>query len=945
MKLSGKDLLCRGSDCVRIEADNESSEVGQGESDLKDWDGVPRIFLEGDEVPTAAVGVESKRERSASSALPPLNFIHVWWARRPLAASRFALVGSLIGSDWEYKDVLELLGIPRGKDPVALRARIDEANKRGEKLRVAYGYGRAFTNLIPERLRKRFLASCEALWGVGTPVVLDMFSGGGSIPFEGVRLGLSVESVELNPVASLVQLASVNLAMRYGSDLAKDVRDVGEEIARRVEDQLAVYFPKEPGETIFAYVWVRSTQCPDCGFATPLTPNWWLDRKRGVGFRALVEDGRDSPLYVVAEAGADGFNPKEGNVKRGTGECVRCERPISGGYIKSEAQAGRMWHQLAAIGYKKEGRRGRHFRPPTLEDIHAFQAAEEKLHAERADWEARDLIPNESIPFGLTTAQPLPYGYSRWSDFFNPRQLLTHVTTLEAIRNYEWDGISEDGRRKAVRTLIALAMDKTVDYNSIQSALNVSRAMVKNTFDRHDFAPKWNYTEIDGAGHLFRFGVRQIADAYQRCADLLAASQGKTNLRCADARDLSWLGDESVQAVVTDPPYYANVMYAETSDFFYVWLKRTIGDLYPDWFSESLVDKSAEAVANPANFRGAVEGKGGARKAARMDYEMKMTQAWREAHRVLVPGGVLTIMFNHKQLEAWDALAKSIIEAGFTITASCAISTESEHSLQIREKQAVQRTIFLVARKIPRGEGTWWEDVRKELHSAVRGKLSRVLKETPNVSRIDLLMSAYGEGLRVVSQNWPVRDSRGGNIEIAHALKQARATLQDWYFEARLGHRPDFDLETKVVLYALEGYGDAEATYDDVHKYGLALGLDVEDLYRAHLAERKGSKVKFLGAEERLRRTPRVDPEREEYPIVWDGIQAASLTFREEDATSFRRWLREKGFLADRAFLDACAFLASEGPSELLETKMARAVAAKAAAPLAGQMTLDSIPE
>jgi adenine-specific DNA methylase len=310
-----------------------------------------------------------------------------------------------------------------------------------------------------------------------------------------------------------------------------------------------------------------------------------------------------------------------------------------------------------------------------------------------------------------------------------------------------------------------------------------------------------------------------------------------------------------------------------------------------------------------------------------------------------VPGGVLTIMFNHKQLEAWDALAKSIINAGFAITASWAISTESQHSLHIREKQAVQRTIFLVARKLPRGEGAWWEDIRRELRSAVREKLSKVIKETPHVSRIDLLMSAYGEGLRVVSQHWPVRDSRGGDISIAQALVHARATLQDWYFEARLGHRPDLDTETKVVLYALEGYGGSEAVYDDVRLYGLALGLDVQDLYRGHLAERKRSKVKFLSPDERLRYTSRVDPERDEYVLVWDKVQAAALRFKEDDAATFRRWLRNKGLLADRAFLDACAFLALEGPSDLLETKMARAVAAKAPAPVTGQMTLDNVPE
>ncbi len=838
-----------------------------------------------------------------------------------------------------------MLGVPAGKNPVELRNRIDEANKRGEKLRVAYGYNRAFSNPIPERLMNNFRASCKTLWGVESPLVLDMFSGGGSIPFEAMRLGLEAQSVELNPVASVVQLSSTMIPVQQGAKLTEDIERIGMEIAASIGNQLAPFFPKQAGETIFAYIWVRYVQCPECGFQTPLTPNWWLMRKEGICFRALVEGGRDSPIYVVVKAGADGFNPDDGSVKRGTGECTRCERPISGKYIKAEAQAGRMGHQLAAIGYKMKGQRGRHFRPPTEEDLGAYEAAGDELERRWPKWEADGLIPIEPYPENSNDQRPIRYGMPRWCDFFNPRQLLTHIITLRAIQTYKWNAISDEGQRKALLTLITLAMDKGLDYNSTQSRIDVSRAIIKNTFDRHDFSFKWNYGEIDGAGVLFDWGVSQVVNAYEGCAKLLASAGGGVELHCADARDMSWISDESIHAVVTDPPYYANVMYAELSDFFYVWQRRAIGELYPEWFSSRFTDKDNEAVANEARFRGMVVGKGGAKRAALEDFEMKMTQAWREAYRVLVPGGVLTIMFNHKQLEAWDALAKGIIEAGFAITASWAISTESEHSLHIREKQAVQRTIFLIARKMPRGKGTWWEDVRKELRGAVREKLSRVLKETPNVSRIDLLMSAYGEGLRVVSQQWPVRDSRGGDIEIADALKQARATLQDWFFEARLGHRPDFDTETKVVLYALEGYGGSEATFDDVHKYGLALGLDVQDLYRAHLAERRRSKVKFLGPEERLLRTSRVDPEREEYSLVWDSVQAASLKFKDVDAASFRRWLREKGLLADRAFLDACAFLALEGPPELLETKMARAVAAKAVAPMAGQMTLDNIPE
>jgi adenine-specific DNA methylase len=906
----------------------------------------PKIFLEkGEGVPTSAVGVECGRERGASSALPPLNFIHIWWARRPLAASRFALIGSLVGDDWSHEDVLELLGVPRGKDPVNGQILVDEvkSGRRKERVKNPYGYPRAYTNVLSPSALRRFRDACRSLWGTKTPVVLDPFSGGGSIPFEALRIGLRTQSVELNPVACVAQEAAVILPSEHGPKLSKQLRSIGKELVKGIEGKMTPYFPRGIGEDELCYIWVRSVRCPNCGLDAPLTPNWWLDTKNRIGFMPITAKDSDTPTYRVQKAGTGGFDPDKGSQSRGTGECVRCGNPIPGDHIKAQAQAGVMNHQLAAVGYKKKGMRGRHFRSPSQQDLEAIQKAEEELKKNWQRWEITGLIPIEPYPKNTNDARPLTYGMPRWCDFFNPRQLLVHLTTIETIQQYDWSSTGDD-ETKALRTLLALVVDKGLDYNSIESRIDTSRAVVKNTFDRHDFAFKWNYGEIDGAGHLFKWGIDQVADAYEGCLALAEGATGIVALHNGDARDLSWIGDGSVHAVVTDPPYYENVMYAELSDFFYVWQKRTIGDIHPEWFSPALADKDNEAVANVARFKG-FGGRSSASKMAHEDYELKMTQAWQEAHRVLVDGGVLTIMFNHKKLEAWDALAKSIINAGFTITSSWAISTESEHSLHIREKQAVQRTIFLVARKIPQGSGAWWEDVKKELESAVAEKLSKVMDETPHVSRIDLLMSAYGEGLRVVSGHWPVRDPRGGEIEVADALKAARSVLQDWYFTNILEHRPDFDTLTKVILYALEDFREREADYDDVHKYGLALGLDPNDLYTSYAAVRKSSKTLFLSPEERLKVTSRIDPDREEYSVVWDRVQAASLVFKDQDADDFRRWLIEKGLLADRSFLDACAFLSREGPSELLETKMARSVASKGiSTDTRGQRTLGDYP-
>lgn len=885
-----------------------------------------RVFLEGENVPTAAVSEECDRERATINALPPINYIHIWWARRPLTASRFALIGSLLGDSWDYQDILELLGVPRDKDPVSARLKIKKIKMGLEKDPGGdlYGYKRAFTGQINPRLINKFQEACKSVWGVEKPVVLDMFSGGGSIPFEATRLGLNPLANELNPVACLSQEGTLNVPVKHGLHLLKKFHNVVDMINHQINEELSEYFPKKQGEEFLAYIWVRSVKCPHCGFETPLTPNWWLDKGNNLGFRPIINDELPRPHYEVCKAGVNNFDPKKGNQAQGVGECIRCGRTILGDYIKSEAQEGRMYHQLAAVRHRITGKSGLFFRSPEAMDIIAYDAATKKLNENWLQWETEGIIPTEERYDGPAD-RCINYGIIHHYQLFNSRQLLVHLITLKKIKEYPWENINNDDERRSIRILTTFVMDKCLDYNSLIGLFIPSKAKIAHVFSRHDFSFSWNYGEPDGS-ELFEWGINQVQKAYKGCVKLLDSSNGVPQLVCGDARNLNWINDQSVHAIVTDPPYYENVMYAELSDFFYVWHKRIIQDLFVNRYSSTLTDKDNEAIANSSRFKEISGAGSSARGMALEDYEMKMTQAWQEAFRVLVDGGVLTIMFNHKKLEAWDALAKSIINAGFTITSSLAVSTEFEYSLHIREKQAVQRTIFLIARKVPRGSGGWWEDVKKSLRFAVEDKLKRVVKETPHLSRIDLLMSAYGEGLRIVSSNWPVRDSKGGEIEISEALVAARSVLQDWYFENRVGHRTDIDIQTKVVLYALEGYGERTAEYDDVRTYGMALGMDLQDLYSSKIAERCKSKVLFISPEERSKETNKIDPSRDHYSLVWDMVQAASLTFISSSADDFRRWLRNKGFMANRPFLDACVFLATEGPSDIVETKMARSI-------------------
>ncbi|MCK4470963.1 MAG: DUF1156 domain-containing protein, partial [Anaerolineae bacterium] len=346
------------------------------------------------------------------------------------------------------------------------------------------------------------------------------------------------------------------------------------------------------------------------------------------------------------------------------------------------------------------------------------RAAEVELVRVRPRWEAQDIIPTESIPDGLKTPEPMRYGMYTWAGMFSPRQLLALGTFSEVLRDLrdEMRAEMDAERAAAVETYLAFALDKAADRNAYQTRWISQRHVIANTFDRHDFAMKWSFAEFDAAGNLVPWGVSQIVDAYEGIARLLALPQttldghaferGPLTVFQDSASDISSLPDGSVHAIVTDPPYYDNVMYAELADFFYVWLKRTAGHLYPDWFAAQLTDKDAEAVANPARFRGVGSpsprvGRGGrgVRALAEKDYERKMAAAFREMHRVLRDDGVLTVMFTHKRVEAWDTLATALIGAGFSIETSWPVPTEFEHSLHQAKKNAARSTILLACRK------------------------------------------------------------------------------------------------------------------------------------------------------------------------------------------------------------------------------------------------------
>ena len=903
----------------------------------------PRPTLIESWLPFETIGAESQRERGASSALPPLYFLHVWWARRPLIVSRAAVLASLLpqwSADWPdqlrtafptpeayHAWFLRLLGILG--DPVAGRKLIQWAKQREIKLKE-HPYGgapRAFTvNPSPEHLQT-MLDLLEYTWGTREITVMDPMAGGGSIPFEALRYGFTVLAGELNPVASVILKATLDYPARFGSELRDEMRKWGDMWAKRVEQRLAEYFPRQPGESIFAYLWARTVACQATGKPVPLSPNWWLSKgKKPVAVRLLSDPAWDEPRFEIVRGDAIDFDPGEGTVKRGVGRSPWTGDPIHGDYIKREAQAGRMGHMLYAVAVKRPGGFG--FRPPSEEDLAAVRRAEQALAEKLPRWEAAGLVPSEVIPEGLKTNEPRRYGMYRWCDMFSPRQLLSVLTFLETLREVgtEMQQEMEEERAAAVQTYLAIMMDKAAVYDNRLCRFDPSRG-IRSVFDRHDFAFVWSHAEFDASGNLLPWAIDQIVDSYTELTQLSQSTQlqlwssqvrpplERMRIWHSNASDVGPITSGSVHHMCVDPPYYDNVMYAELSDFFYVWLKRSVGHLYVEHFRDVLTTKDEEAVANPARFED-LDGK--KNELAKHDYERKMAACFREMHRVLRDDGVLTVMFTHKKVEAWDTLASSLIGAGFSIRASWPVHTESEHSLHQARKNSAASTILLACRKRAQVTGTsdvpvtlpvWWDDIKGRVRQVAREKAADFAAQ--GVTGVDLYISTFGPVLSVISEHWPVLssevDERTGEPKLLRpetALDLAREEVVTLRKRGLLlGRDIEFDPITDWYVMAWADFRAEQFPYDEARKLAIVLGLDVDgDLKRRKRVVRKKGRFVVLQQPRERRRKGQADPEAVVFDALLDAVHAAMLIYEEDGARGCEAFLRHAGLLSDERF-------------------------------------------
>ncbi|MDP9226190.1 MAG: DUF1156 domain-containing protein [Actinomycetota bacterium] len=820
--------------------------------------GKPRVFIE-EWLPAAAIGVECMRERGSASALAPHTYLHVWWARRPLTAARAAVLGSLLPADFP-RDVFErLLGFGRPSGDLVRIRRLMDA---GVRIPGGYGVGRAFKRSLQERDVERAHAAMRTLWGDDVTII-DPMAGGGSIPLEAARLGVHALANEYNPVACSVLEATTDYPIRYGPELAERARHWSSEWLRRIEPRLKEFFPKRDDGLVHAYICARTVPCPDTGHQTPLVPDWSLLKPKGgvhVVAEPVVDKKAGTWIVRIRDVGGERGqlrNPPEPTYKNGKGISLFSGALIPTEYIKAKAQAGEMGSRLYAVAVKTPQRLT--FEPPEPRDLRAIEAATKGLAKHRAAWEKNNIIPTERIPIGDKTGELLVRGITSWADMFSARQLLGMGVLVEELRALRSEILEQEGeeRSAAIEHLLAFAIDKFANWNSVLSSWNVRARTVRSVFDTHDFGFKSTFAEMApcNAGSGLEWAIKNTLESWSALAALpRAENAAPVRLTLGSATSLPGIADQSLAAVVVDPPYEANVQYSELADFFYVWLKRTQGHRHSDWFATYLCDHDDEAVVNVSRFRGEGKTAKAARDEARKHYRELMTDTFRECHRVLQDEGVLTVMFTHKKQEAWEALFTSLIQSGFTITATWPIKTEGQHVLNQARKNAAQSTVVLVARKRDPQAGTGYFDraMQAEIRRRAESTADRLQKEGLNA--VDQLVGSFGPALEVYSRYAEVRTDVGDEVKVDRAIDIASDSVSNWRIQ-QLAARglAGVEAEGKFALLCWDVLGASEFRFNEAKLLGHAVGMDVAQLAAAGLVKRQADKVNILSAKERRR--------------------------------------------------------------------------------------------
>jgi adenine-specific DNA methylase len=814
-------------------------------------------FIEHD-LPLAEISEESGREKNIRHGHP--STLHIWWARRPLAASRATTLAALIddpGDDQEEKRQ-EIKDLIKEIAPW-------EAVKNGNSEAIERAH-----ELVQEQYDD-------------PPKVLDPFAGGGSIPLEALRLGAETYASDCNPVAVFIEKATLEWPQKFGVEVKLPEEETDEEdlgmgrkkvnllaylvekwankILEEAREEIGQFYPTETGEglvgkrevdpeqegwTPVGYLWARTIPCqnPTCGTTIPLIRQFWLSKKddKEIAYRPVVDEVNETVDFELLHgteleaAMNDGFDPKDGTVSRANASCPVCGQVTEAEKVRYLAREGLMDERMVAVVLHHPDETGKKYRLATDADREAFASAEAYLEEKVEDWPyVENPLPEENLsPVGTLGFRVNRYGMTEWRDLFNPRQQLALVTFLEGIKA-SYDRIVEDSEAliskaghdiyagalaKAVVGYLGIIEDRIGDYSSNLMQWVSSGEFAAHTFVRQALPISWDYFEngpLSGAGGEWTSHLEWVL-RYIRKNEWSPTAESWVQRN--SATDLPY-GDDMLDAVVTDPPYYDNVPYASLSDFFYVWLKRAVGEHFPELFATPTVPKSDEAIMESTRH--------GENGEAKDFFENMLGQSFQEMNRVLKPGGIATVVYAHKTTEGWETMLNGLVDAGFVVTGSWPLHTERKARLRSAQSAALASSIYMVCRKTEREDLGFWNDIQPQIKSRVEEKLQQFW-EADVIRGGDFFISAIGPGMEAYSRYDRVETYSGGEVTVRDLLQYIRGVATDFLVRRLLRDvsSGSVDKEGQFYLTYRWTFRDTRVEYDDALRIAKAEGVNID---------------------------------------------------------------------------------------------------------------------
>jgi len=842
-------------------------------------------------LPLTEIGVES----SKSISYGDIHAIHTWFARRPLAACRAATFAALVNAPATESERDALMKLIIASLP----------HKAPQQKPHVF-----------EEMRERILQTFDG----HAPKVLDPFAGGGSLPLEAARLGCEAYAHDLNPNAVLTLLGTVDYPMRFAKtqfplpksedwfdaadaprqgSLVEAVAAWGEWVQKRAEEKLAGYYPSAPGETVIAYFWAKTVRCtnPTCGGEIPLVAHRWLSYRDGqepVAYQLRPQLDRTIQVNILRGKVAREDKPDKGTMARGSVQCPHCPQTIAPEQIKAQFMAGQDGRMMLAVAYKKDDEGGTFFRPATEADRADFQRAAATLIVAEANHDDPffPIVPDEPLPDQSRGNNLGRYGVNTWGKVHNSRQLLALTTLVTIIQNAYRELLTLGATKEMARAItlyLAFALSRMTLRSSEASRWNNKGDKVEAATAGHRLPMLWDYAEINpfSGGSGSWENIHNWALPSMR--NIISSAPEPANVAWGDATQLPY-EENAFDAVLTDPPYYDSVSYSDLSDMQYVWLHRALKDILPEHFPAPLTPKKAEIIQENSRHPSS--------SAAQAFFEDRLGAAFAEIHRVLKPDGVALVMYAHTQTGAWETLVAALIRAGFQVTASWPVNTETRSRQVWLSAAVLQSTIFLVCRKRIHKRIGYLDEILPEMRQAVQQALARFW--AVGIGGADFFISAIGPALSVYSRYDEVRYGSGQRVSVDNFLTLVRQAVVDFSLQQVLHgvEIGEVDRETQFALLWRWTYGHKKVETGAALLLDKATGVELSALERRGLLGREDNNCRMVlfGPEDRPEvveqtltrlRTGSV-------PLI-DAIHAAGLLWRDNRREELHQLLASQG--------------------------------------------------